>query len=736
MRQHLTIVFLFFTVSGFASINPGEVDSLKGLVESSLKSNKERNIVSIDRLNKLADDYFKSNPDSTLYYARLSINLSRKINYPAGIANGLVQTGHANYFRGKFKESTENFEEAILIYKRLNDKQKLSNCYTLYSRMYNLQANYKAALTYLNLALDIDKQLKLEQDEADCYKNIGIVYYSKGDLSTALDFYFKALYIDIKLGNKFAAAANYNDIGAVMQNMEVYPKALEYYKKSLKIFQDSADLLAVSTLNQNVGEVLLAQKNYDNAIVYLTKALVIARRQDDKDGLSSVYTDLGLCYAHKNQPARALYYLTTSLKIASKYKIVYNESNTLIGFATAYNLQKNYKAAYKYALQGEKLAGKLGNLSVRANAALQLNKTLAGLGKFDEAYKYLSQYNRLKDSLNNNETIQKLTSYNLTLNFTEKEDKLALQQGKKDVLFQHRMDRQELLSDIFLIITLGMITTAIVYYRQKRKTEKVNAMLQDKNREVLQQKADLDDQAKKLNELNILKDRLMSILAHDLRSPLNTLRGLFNLLQDDTISHAQMLEMIPEVLKKLDYTSDFLDTLLFWINSQMENFENVAQSFYVKDIVASLAENYHEQAALKGITLVDKVPFDVIASADPDSIRIVIRNLVTNAIKFSRENDVIEISAARYDGQTNIITVKDSGIGISEDNLRKLFKNKVNSKEGTNHESGTGMGLMFCKDLIEKCGGKIWVTSKRGQGAEFSFTIPADVLNEADLELV
>jgi two-component system sensor histidine kinase/response regulator len=736
LRLHFTILFLLIAVSSFASISHSEVDSLKMLVETSLKSSEGGDKVNIDRLNKLAADYFESNPDSTIYYAQISIDLSRKINYQEGIANGLVQLGHAHYFRGKFKDASQNFDEAILIYKRLNDKQKLSNCYVLYSRMYNLQANYQSALNFLNLALNIVKELKQEPDEADCYKNIGIVYYSKGDLSTALDFYFKALYLDLKLGNKLAAAANYNDIGAVLQNMEVYPKALEYFKKSLNIFQDSKDLLAVGTLNQNIGEVLLAQKNYDSAIVYLTKAILIARQQDDKDGMSSVYTDLGLCYAHKNQPVKAIYYLTTSLKIASKYKIVYNEANTLIGFATAYNLQKNYKAAYKYALEGQKSALKLGNLSVRANAALQLNETLAGLNKFDEAYKYLRQYNRLKDSLNNNETIQKLTSYNLTLNFTEKQAQLAQQQGQKDIAYQHKIDQQELLSDIFLIITLGMIAVAIVYYRQKRKKEKVNAMLEEKNREVLQQKANLDDQAQKLNELNVLKDRLMSVLAHDLRSPLSTLRGLFSLLQDDTISHEQMLEMIPEVLKKLDYTSDFLDTLLFWINSQMENFENTAQSFYVKDIVAVLTENYHEQAALKGISLVDKVPFDVIASADPDSIRIVIRNLVTNAIKFSKKNDVIEISAAHYDGQTNIITVKDSGIGISEEHLNKLFKNKVNSKEGTNHESGTGMGLMFCKDLVEKSGGKIWVTSKQGYGTEFSFTLPADILNEADLELV
>jgi len=232
-----------------------------------------------------------------------------------------------------------------------------------------------------------------------------------------------------------------------------------------------------------------------------------------------------------------------------------------------------------------------------------------------------------------------------------------------------------------------------------------------------------------------LKDRLISVLAHDLRAPLSTLRGLFSLLQDDTISHEQMLDMIPNVLKKLEYTSDFLDTLLFWINSQMENFENSAKSFYIKDIVAYETENYYEQAALKGINLVDNVPGDVIASADPNSIRIVIRNLITNAIKFSGQNDTVEINVWKKDGQNHIISVKDTGTGMSDEQLNKLFKSKVNSKAGTHNESGTGMGMLFCKDLVEKCSGKIWVTSKQGHGTEFSFTVPVGVISKTRLEV-
>jgi signal transduction histidine kinase len=726
---------LLISITGFSAINRGQVDSLKTLVAPSLKNQAEPDTLNINRLNKLAANYFDSNPDSTLYYGDKSIELSREINYKAGIADALVQTGHANWFKGRFAEAQKNFDEAIIIYKRLNDKKGLSNCYMLYGRMYNLIANYKLALTYSNLALDISKQLKDELDVAICLKNIGVVYFSEGQLSTALDYYYKALFIDLKMRNNQAAAANYNDIAIILQSMELYPKALEYYQTALKMFESAKNLNGIGTVYENIGELLIAQKQYDRAISYLLKSTGIAVKQDDKEGISSVYTNLGLCYANKNQIYKAISYLDQSLEIGSKYRIVYNEAYALIGFATVYNLQKDYKNAYKYAIKGQKLSVKLGNLKVRADAALQLNKTLAGLGRFDEAYKSLTQYIGLQDSLNNNESIQKLTSYNLELNFTARQHQLAQQQKEKDILYQQKIEQQRLINAVFLSIILGMIAISVVYYRQKRNQQRINTMLEEKNKEVLQQKASIDDQAQKLNDLNVLKDRLISVLAHDLRAPLSTLRGLFSLLQDSTISHEQMLEMIPGVLKKLEYTSDFLDTLLFWINSQMENFENSAKDFYIKDIVAYETESYHEQAALKGINLVDSVPDDMVASADPNSIRIVLRNLITNAIKFSNENDTVEITARRQDDQNHIITVKDTGTGMSEEQLNKLFKSKVNSKAGTNNESGTGMGMLFCKDLVEKCSGKIWVTSKQGQGTEFSFTVPSGLMKASRLEV-
>ncbi|MBS1528450.1 MAG: ATP-binding protein, partial [Bacteroidetes bacterium] len=141
------------------------------------------------------------------------------------------------------------------------------------------------------------------------------------------------------------------------------------------------------------------------------------------------------------------------------------------------------------------------------------------------------------------------------------------------------------------------------------------------------------------------------------------------------------------------------------------------------------------QAASKGIRLKAKVLQTLEVNADPNSIRIVIRNLITNAIKFSRANDSITISAGVQEDGYVLLSVKDTGVGMNEKQLNKLFKSKVDSGTGTNNEIGTGMGLLFCKDLIEKCNGKIWVQSEEGWGTEFFFTLPLAHVKEAETDL-
>ena len=733
IKSFLTIILLLAAVKGSAIVyvpyNSGpynlanlKVDSLRNLLATSKENPTDT--ITINRINKLAAEFVDVNPDSTLYYAKLAINRSLTIKYQTGIADGMVSQAMVYSLKGDYEAAKKNFDGARLLYANMKDETGLASCYIQAGRMYNNIADYNAASTYFQKALDIYKKLKDENGVAYSYHNIGMVSVNIGKSSYALDNYFKSLSINLRLNNKISSAKDYNNIGTIMQTMELYPKSMEYYKRAIKIWQESKNIQGISTAYENMGEILIAEKKYDDAIAYLTKSLKLTKDLDDKNGLSSLYADFGLCYAYKKQYDIALGYMAQALKMSNDFKIEYNKATTYNDYAIIYNLQKDYQQAYKYARMANDLANKLGSLDNRTNASMQLSEALGGLGRFEEAYKEQKKYIELKDSLKSDESVRKLTSFNLESAFAEKQRLLAEHHQRQDDLYQQKIQRQGLLSAIFFLIILGMAAILIVYYKAKLKQQKINSILEDKNAEVIQQKADLNDQAHKLNDLNTLKDRLISVLAHDLRAPLSTLRGLFGLLEDDTISHDQFLTMIPQALKKLEYTSDFLDTLLFWINSQMENFDSSAKSFPIKDVVSYEVSNYSEQATEKGIKLLDNVSENITVAADPNSIRIVTRNLITNAIKFSRKDDTIVVSATQVDENFILISVKDSGVGMTEKQLNKLFKSKVDSGTGTNNESGTGMGLLFCKDLIEKCNGKIWVESVQGSGTEFFFTLP------------
>jgi len=728
MKVCFAFLLLLVCNSSFDSLTKGHIDSIKPLIGYSVTGSLSKDTTNIQRLNYVARNYFESNPDSTLYYGSKAVDLSRQIKFLPGLANGLLQVAHASFFKGNYDSAQKEFDEAEQIFKHIKDKKGLAECYEWYGKMLSQQAKYNRALTYLNLSLGLNRQIGNKSGTAFCYKTIGMVYFGEGQLSTSLDFYYKALFIDIKAENRVEIADIYNNIGDVLQNMDAYPRALEYYKKALAEAQQAKDAFEIGTASENIGEVLLAQKQYDEAVSYLNKALKIAQKQDDKDGIAYVSADLGLCYAYKNEMSLADSYLKVALTTARESKITYNQAFALISFATFFNLQKDYKNARQYALEGQQLSARLGNVYFRANAAMELYKCYAGMGRFKDAFKYSLAYTSLKDSLKVNEGIQKLTSYNLTLNFNAKQQQLALQQREKDVLYKQKIKQQKINATFEAVIIL-MVIISIFYYRQKSRQQKTIAVLGDKNAEIMRQKQSLDEQTAKLNDSNILKDRLISVLAHDLRAPLSTLRGVFDLLQDDTVSMEEVLEMVPSVLKRLEHTSDFLDTLLFWINSQVDSFGKSAKVFRLKDVILKEEHNLGEQAISKGIKLIDNVPEDIFPLADADSVRIVVRNLITNALKFSRKGDVIEIAGRLhrdlyFNEAYYVITVTDTGIGMSPEKVKKLFNEKVNSVTGTCNESGTGMGMMFCKDLVEKSGGKIWVTSREGHGTQFSFTLP------------
>lgn len=257
-----------------------------------------------------------------------------------------------------------------------------------------------------------------------------------------------------------------------------------------------------------------------------------------------------------------------------------------------------------------------------------------------------------------------------------------------------------------------------------------NRQLYDKNVEIEKQKVTLADNAALLNrqaielqELNNLKNKLFSVIAHDLKSPMYALRNIFHNIEKFDLPAEDVKAMVPEVMKDLNYTTTLMENLLQWAKCQMQTLEVSLSSVNVRDVANEVFDHLRNQADLKNIRLVNNIRKNALVVAQQDMIQLVLRNLVSNAIKFTPENGCVQIG---IENDTDLIEVfvKDSGIGLSAANLDKISHNEYFTTRGTSSEKGTGLGLMLCKEFLAKNRGTLHITSEEGIGSRFSFTLP------------
>jgi signal transduction histidine kinase len=237
-----------------------------------------------------------------------------------------------------------------------------------------------------------------------------------------------------------------------------------------------------------------------------------------------------------------------------------------------------------------------------------------------------------------------------------------------------------------------------------------------------------EENGEKLLQLNDDKDRFISILSHDLKSPFNTLVGFSNVLKEDVrkLSIEQIEEIANDINKSARTTYNLLEEILVWARAQQGKFPFNPQRVNLLNICNYVVEIHEPNANSKGIDLKCSVHDGIFIMADSDMLKTVLRNLVSNAIKFTNDRGTIVINAVRNSDHI-IISVSEDGVGIKPESLSKLFNiSQVVSTQGTANESGTGLGLLLCKEFVEKHGGKIWAESEYGKGSKFSFTIPMD----------
>lgn len=283
-------------------------------------------------------------------------------------------------------------------------------------------------------------------------------------------------------------------------------------------------------------------------------------------------------------------------------------------------------------------------------------------------------------------------------------------------------------NDIVEGFNLGGVDYITKPFKQKELLVRIKTHL-----DLLYSKRKIATQANELQAANIFKDRLFSIIGHDLRSPLSSIKFTIDMMKSGVIEFGDdfFYETLGQLAKTTDEAYSLLENLLGWSKSQSGNLPVVPEVFSLKEMAESVARLQKLNLNNKNIELLLDINENLNVYADNQMINTVLRNLLSNAIKFTPNGGTIQIVAK--DAHENMVEVAviDSGVGISEDNLKRLFNNSNPLKTyGTNNEAGSGLGLILCKDFVEKNGGTLNVKSTEGKGSTFSFDIPLQAINE------
>ena len=644
--------------------------------------------------------------------------------------------------------------------------------------------NPDEAIKYATMGVNIAKQLEFNQGIAYCYNTIGLSCWNKSEYAKAREYFQNALRINKQLNRMDEIAKNYVNLGIIYKSISDYSNALKYYILSLEIHEKLNTGKATIT-HINIANLYMELNDFYKAEIHLKKALKANSKANIPKNEALAYENYGEMMLIKGEYWAALPYLNKAISISRTHKLTTIEADAIHGKAQAFAYLKqfdyafdNYRAAIKLNTSMERETGLCENLSgigalylekakLNANSSSLLSKSLDTLllsaeiakkiGFYHElvdiyekiseahalsnnwkgAYKYNKLSTDLRDSIFNTET-------DLRMRIMHSSYESSLQEEKIKHLEENNSFQLWLIMIIAVFIVIIVFIACYFIRKQKRiieelnkknkEIEEINIQFSEQNRiisestielEVLNE--DLQLSKDQLAQVNAGKDRLFSIISHDLRAPFTGFIGLADLIacEADKMPIQDIKQIGKSLLDASNNTLKLLNNLLDWARLQTDNLPFEISAVNALELINSAVfplKNLYEQKSQKLYFIVSDT---LTINCDENMITTVIRNLLINAIKFTQENGRIEIAAYSTENGVSIIRIKDSGVGIPESNMSKLFNiEETITTIGTNNEKGSGLGLILCKEFIEKHNGKIWAESEVGKGTSFYFSLP------------
>ncbi len=740
---------------------PCNIMALESLDELSDKLNKAVGSEKVKLLNDASERMLSINSQKSLEYSKQAIIIAKEVNDAEGLAYSYNNLARIYQGSKNYRLALEFYEKSLAIYESL--------------KRFDLEMIIKSNIVVTLYLLNRHDEMQVYLDEIE--NNISklqsaafmkmvsdklfSVFYFRNDLEKAIANRLQLLGLVKNEAEDEILIAIYHDLAKAYQRQNDYSNSIQYSLKELRLKEKTGNTEDIEGFHFKIAQIYAMDYQFEKSKEHIRIALSIAEEQNDFMSQAKAFTNMANIFSKQSMTDSSIYYYKRTLNIVVSKNLAISLGLVYNNLGLAYKEIGDNDNALKYCRLAldEKIKTKDNNIffPLTSIAEIYLDK-----GILDKAFEYAERAKLI--ALNSKNPIQLSGTYKLYYdlyrekedyklalenyqNFIELSDSLSNQKTKKviaELEIKYQADKKEherslleqkniIQRNYFIAFAVMFLLLLFFIYTKYINKKRANDELQSKNDKINQQHKQLEEalselreKEKGLIEANITKDKFFSIIAHDLKNPLHAIVLSSDLLLNrfKSMTGEQLVELINSINKAGIHLSTLLENLLTWARAQSNKINIAPENLKLFNIINSVIELQEVNADEKQIEILNEIDSSLIVYFDKNMLKTVLRNLLSNAIKFSFKSSSITLSAKKID---NIVEFKitDSGIGMKKEDIHKLFRIDVHhSTKGTNSETGTGLGLLLCKDFIELNGGSISVESEYEVGTTFTIQMP------------
>lgn len=758
MKLCLVVFLTLFSCVVFAQQK--KLDSLIAVNENY----KKEDSLKVNYLYNVCRQYLRVNNFEKLEeYGQKAIAVALKLPQTFSLSILYNRLGLCYHGKAKYLQAIEYYNKGLEVAKRRNDKHGTANFYVNLSALYSSIPDYAKALEANELAINTYNEMGDKEKISSCYMNIGSLYTDMHQTDKALEYINKGLVVFKTSSNGFnyGVAVAYQGIARVyaqasdedLKNLSItnndrYKLTLDNLNTALKVAESPSDAGAlIGTINNDIGQLYEQMGNNKMAFGFYEKAYSFIEKTDSKDELADILFRMGKYYNSNNNLDKSRDYLLRSLLIGKQHGLLSMQRNALEMLSNVYEKKgmadsaliyyKDY-ISFKETIFNEEKEKEITRKQLKIDFSIKENnyKLIQQItdGKLKQQFllaAHQQQALQLKQQqlqlVNNEKDLQRLTylkrqaelqnEQQLQVSLLQKntlQSKYDKEVSSKQIAEQQLQISYDGKVKIFLAVAilLALLVTGFIFYNQ-RKTARLNKII--------------SEQKISLEQLGNVKDKIFSVVSHDMRAPVNSLMSFIDILEDGKIRQEKLTLYAKELKQSLTYTSALMNNLLNWAASQMQGFKPMKEGFDFSLLVNEIINTVNHHVKQKNVFVINKVPQNTMINADRNMAAAILRNLISNAIKYSYKDGTISVQL-ETSMHINKFFIKDEGTGMAADDITAFNDSKNNqpteSKRGTLNEKGTGLGLLLCKTFAEQMGGEI-VAQKNEKGMSFILSLPA-----------